>query len=195
MTTKTSNAGPRERILNTASELFYKQGYRATGVNEVIRQSGVAKATFYSHFPAKDDLCLAYLELHSQEEKRSITEQVAAKRTPRARFMAVVEAIQPWLEDNDLRGCEYLNTVAEIPDPENPLRRKGRQHYEWLRAQVRALADELIESDRRRYGRLKADALADDYMVILVGAIALCEVYHDTWPIRHAIKMVANLVD
>jgi AcrR family transcriptional regulator len=196
MSGKSDKTGaPRERILETASELFYKQGYRATGINEVIKQSGVAKATFYNHFPAKDDLCLAYLEMHSDAEKHSITGQIQAKRSPRARFLAVIEAIQPWLESNDLRGCEYLNTVAEVPDPNNPLRRKGREHYEWLRGLLRELAEELIKSDPKQYGEINARTLADDYMAILVGAIALTEVYHDTWPIKHAIKMVKQLVD
>lgn len=195
MSTISKKSTPRDRILESASQLFYKQGYRATGVNEVIKQSGVAKATFYNHFPAKDDLCLAYLELHSENEKRSINEQVQAKRTPRARFLAVIEAIQPWLESNNLRGCEYLNTVAEVPDPSNPLRRKGCQHYEWLRGLIKELAEDLITSDPGRYKTLNARSLTDDYMVILIGAIALTEVYHDTWPIKHAIKMVKHMID
>ena len=185
---------PRDRILESASQLFYKQGYRATGINEVIKQSGVAKATFYNHFPSKDDLCLAYLDLHSDDEKRSINEQIKAKRTPRAKFLAVIEAIQPWLESNNLRGCEYLNTVAEVPDPSNPLRRKGRQHYEWLRGLINGLARELITSDPGRYKEQNAKSLTDDYMMILIGAIALTEVYHDTWPIKHAIKMVKRMI-
>ena len=160
MSKSEKTGSPRERILETASELFYTQGYRATGINEVIKQSGVAKATFYNHFPAKDDLCLAYLELHSDAEKRSINEQIQAKRTPRAKFLAVIEAILPWLESNNLRGCEYLNTVAEVPDPNNPLRRKGKQHYEWLRGLIKALSDELITSDPGRYKELNARSLA-----------------------------------
>ena len=193
---KTTDKGiPRDRILDTASELFYKQGYQATGINEVIKQSGVAKATFYSHFPAKEDLCLAYLEAHSQAEKMAITAQVDAKRSPKARFQAVIEAIQPWLETNDLRGCEYLNTVAEVPDPQSPLRRMGKQHYEWLRGYIRELAAELIDSDPEKYRGRNASKLADDYMVSLIGAIALTEVYHDTWPIKHAIKQVRQMFD
>lgn len=186
---------PRDRILETASDLFYRQGYQATGINEVIKQSGVAKATFYSHFPAKDDLCFAYLEKHSQAEKEAISAQVNAKRTPKARFQAVIEAIQPWLETNDLRGCEFLNTVAEVPDPKSPLRRKGKQHYEWLRGYIRELAEQLIESDPEKYRGRSASKLADDYMVYLIGAIALTEVYHDTWPIKHAIKQIRQMID
>lgn len=195
MSTTAKTGAPRERILEAASELFYTQGYRATGINEVIRQSGVAKATFYSHFPAKDDLCLAYLEMNSAEQKDNISCLVASKRGARAKFIAVIEAMLPWLEVNNLRGCEYLNTVAEVPDPDNPLRKKGRQHYEWMRNSIKQLSADLIKSDPERYGHLKARKLADDYMVILVGAIALCEVYHDTWPIKHAINMVKQLID
>ena len=195
MSKSTDKGTPRDRILETASQLFYKQGYQATGINEVIKQSGVAKATFYSHFPAKDDLCLAYLEKHSQAEKDAISAQVNAKRTPKARFQAVIEAIQPWLETNDLRGCEYLNTVAEVPDPQSPLRRKGQQHYEWLRGYIRELAEELIKSDPKKNSGRSASKLADDYMVYLIGAIALTEVYHDTWPIKHAIKKVRQMID
>jgi AcrR family transcriptional regulator len=195
MSDAAEKSSPRERIIETASEMFYKQGYRATGINEVIKQSGVAKATFYNHFPSKDDLCLAYLERHSDAEKLAITGQVATKRTPRAKFLAVIEAILPWMEVNDLRGCEYLNTVAEVPEPDNPLRIKGRQHYEWMHKLIKGLAEDLIKSDPERYGKLKAKTLADDYMVILVGAIGLAEVYHDTWPIKHAIKMMPGLID
>lgn len=195
MSKKTNSATPRERILETASELFYRQGYRSTGVNEVIRQSGVAKATFYNHFPAKDDLCLAYLDGRSEAEMDSITGQVKSKRSPRAKFLAVMEAILPWMEANKLRGCEYLNTVAEVPDPNSPLRRRGRQHYKWLHGLIRELAEDLLESNTKRYGKLNAEQLADDYMVILVGSIALSEVYHDTWPIKHAIKMVRHMID
>jgi hypothetical protein len=106
-----------------------------------------------------------------------------------------MESILPWMEDNNLRGCEYLNTVAEVPNPDNPLRRRGRQHYDWLHNLIKELSISLLESDPKRYAGLNASKLADDYMVVLVGAIALSEVNHDTWPIKHAIKMVAKMID
>jgi len=195
MSKTTDKGNPRDRILDTASALFYKQGYQATGINEVIKESGVAKATFYSHFPAKEDLCLAYLEKHSQAEKDTFKAQVSSKRSAKARFLAPIEAIQPWLESNELRGCEYLNTVAEVPDPDSPLRQKGKAHYEWLHSFLEDLATELLDSDPTHYSDLNAKKLANDYMVYLAGAIALTEVYHDTWPIKHAIKQVKQLID
>ena len=189
------NLSTRERILETASDLFASQGYRATGVNEIIQKSGVAKATFYSHFPTKDDLCLAYLQWMDTSALESIRAFVAKKRTPWARFLAVIESLEPWLQRNDLRGCSFLNMVAEAPDPKNPLRMVGKQHYEKLRAFIRELAEALIASDEQHYGELDPEALSDEYMVIIGGSVALTEIYHDPWPIRQGIDMVARLVD
>ena len=195
MSTPVENVSARERILETATELFAGQGYRATGVNEIIAKSGVAKATFYNHFPTKDDLCLAYLKGLDIFELDSIKKFVAKKRTPWARFLAVIESLEPWLQGNNLRGCSFLNMVAEVPDYKSPLRKAGRKHYQNIRAFIRELSVALIESDEQHYGMLDPDAITDEYMVIIGGSVALTEVYHDTWPIRQGIDMVARLVD
>jgi AcrR family transcriptional regulator len=195
MKMKITTMSPRERILATAADLFFHQGYRATGINEVISRSGVAKATFYHHFPTKDDLCLAYLQNRNTSEYQAITAFVQNKKTPRERFLAVMESVGPWLEANELRGCAFLNMVAEVPDPRNLLRKEGLIHYESLRRLIRDLAQELIESDQARYGVLNADRLRDDYMVTLGGAIAMTEIYHDLWPVSHGVEMVKRLIE
>jgi len=185
----------RARILETAIDLFSNQGYRATGINEVISKSGVAKATFYNHFPTKADLCLAYLQSRNATELNGIRDFIAKKRTPWSRFLGVIESLEPWIKNHNLRGCAFLNMVAEEPDVKSPLRKEGKKHYESLRALIRNLAVELIESDPQHYGNLDADAITDEYMVIIGGSIALAEVYHDAWPIRQGMDMVARLVD
>jgi len=190
---KKTDQPARDRIMATATDLFAKQGYRATGVNEVIDKSGVAKATFYNHFPTKDDLCLAYLQTRDTLELDSITAFVAKRRSPLGRFMGVIEALEPWLQANDLRGCGFLNIVAEVPDPKSPLRKAGRKHYEGVRNLVRELTEALIESEPN-HSNLDIKSITDDYMVIIGGSIALAEIYHDTWPIRQGIDMVARLV-
>ncbi len=186
---------PRERILNTASELFFHQGVRATGINEVIEKSGVAKATFYHHFPTKDDLCLAFLRDRNASEFEAIAAFVRGQDSPRERFLAVMGALLPWLEANRLRGCVFLNMVAEIPDPANVLRTEGVHHYERLRRLVSELAKDLVDSDPQAYGPVNANELANDCLVILGGAIAMTEIYHDLWPARHAVSLIERLVD
>lgn len=194
MTTKNHRLSPRERILATAGDLFYRQGYRATGVNEVIAKAGVAKATFYAHFPSKDDLCLAYLKDRNTRDAEDILKFVRTRRTPRTRFLAVMESMEPWAIQTDFRGCQFINMVPEVPDVNSPMREEGQRHYDWARKQVRELAGELIDSDRKKYGHLDADEVTNSYMTYLAGAIALAGVYHELWPIRDGIAAVRRLV-
>jgi len=195
MTKKDKNIAPRERILETAADLFFHQGFRATGINEVIAKSGVAKATFYSHFPTKDDLCLAYLRDRNTSEFEAINAFVHDQESPVERFLAVMKSVQPWLVANNLRGCAFLNMVAEVPDPQNLLRREGLQHYQSLRQLILNLAQDLINSDAQSYGGFEAQLLADDYILILGGAIAMTEIYHDIWPAIQGVKLVERLIN
>jgi AcrR family transcriptional regulator len=190
-----TDIAPRERILETAADLFFTQGFRATGINEVIARSGVAKATFYNHFPTKDDLCLAYLRDRNTNEFEAISAFVHDHVTPQERFLAVMESVQPWLEANNLRGCAFLNMVAEVPDPRNLLRKEGLEHYESLRRLIQDLAQDLIRSDVQKYDSLDVQVLTDNYLVVLGGAIAMTEIYHDIWPAIQGVKLIKRLID
>ena len=194
MSTQANQTSPRERILETAAELFFYQGYRATGINEVIKKSGVAKATFYSHFASKEDLCLAYLRDRNTSEYESITAAVNDQKKPKDRFIAVIASLEPWLEANSMRGCCFLNMVAEIPDPDHRLRRLGDNHYDMVHDLILQLARELIASDHARYAVLDAEILANDYMLVLVGAIAMAEVYNAIWPVKNAVQAIERLI-
>ena len=186
--------GPRDRILETAARLFFQQGYRATGINQVIQEAGVAKATFYSHFPTKDDLCLAYLQARNQSEISEIAEYVDQYTDPRERLMAVTDAIGAWLQANRLRGCQFLNMVSEVPDPSSAIRREGVRHYEGLRQYIRRLTEALVSAERERYGHLDPGQFADEYLVALTGAIALTEIYHDITPVTRAREVIQSLL-
>ena len=184
-----------ERILATASDLFYQQGYRATGINELIEKSGVAKATFYKHFPTKDALCLVYLQERNQRELAEIRQYAEAMTTPAERFLAPMGSLEPWLLGNGMKGCAFLNMVPEVTDSEDPLRKEGAAHYTRLRVLIGELATELIASEPQRYGHLDAGSLTDDYMVILTGAIALSEITHDIGPVRHGVEAARRLIE
>ncbi len=195
MPAKLENESPRDRILMTAPDLFYRQGYRATGINEVIEKAGVAKATFYAHFPTKDDLCLAYLKHRNAQEYKEITDFVNSKRTPRTRFFGVMDSMEAWAVRTKFRGCQFINMVPEVPDHSSELRREGHLHYDGARALIRKLAQELIESDPHEYGHLDANTLTEDYMTHLAGAIALAGVYNELWPIKNGMSAVRRLVE
>ncbi len=194
MVTSNNRLSPRDRILATAADLFYRQGYRATGVNEVIEKAGVAKATFYAHFPTKDELCLAYLQERNEREAQEILDVVATKRTPLTRFLSVFEFMEPWAIRTEFRGCQFLNMVPEVPDETSPLREEARRHYDWARNSVKELAKDLIASDKKKYGHLNPDQLAEAYVTQLAGAVALAAVYKDLWPIKEGIAAMRRLI-
>ena len=181
--------------MKTASDLFYRQGYRSTGTNEIIKKAGVAKASFFYHFPTKEVLALAYLEdLHAREAE-SLLRFVNKWKKPYDRFLAVIKWIEPWIKSNRLRGCGFLNMVSEVPDKKSPIRKMPKKHYEVLGGLIAQLTQELIKSDPKLYSHLDVSAIANSYLVIVVGAISLSETSQDTWPAKRGVEAVKALIE
>jgi AcrR family transcriptional regulator len=111
----------RDRLVSAASRLFHQAGIQSTGVDSIIDAAGVAKATFYRHFPSKDDLVVAWLRDPSTRWIDRIRAQVEASRPePVEAIPMVFELVAEWLEAEDYRGCPYLNSAVEIGDPGHP---------------------------------------------------------------------------
>lgn len=130
----------RERLLRTASELFYAKGIHAVGVDEIISRAPVTRATFYRHFPSKDDLIVQYIRTADQ----SIREAVAAvtdQRTsaaPASGVRALADFVASQIKTPGFRGCAFLNAAAEYPDPESPIHRAIVAHRSWFYETVRS---------------------------------------------------------
>ena len=154
----------RDRILETAFALFYARGIRAVGVDLIIAESGVAKATFYKHFPAKDDLVVAYLDkvdgiwsgqLHAAAE--------AAGAAPADQLVGLFDALQSACRREGYRGCGFINAAAES-QPGTPVHDRTVAH----KASVLAWVQELAE----RAGARDARALARSLTLLLDGGLA-----------------------
>jgi len=189
-----TKGSPRERILDVATDLFYNQGYRATGMNEVIEKSEVAKATFYKHFPSKDDLCKASLEILSERELNFVDSLIDAAKTPEERFMAVIESLDTWAKDTHYRGCAFINIAAEIPDEKSPLRKVGTRLYDSIRERIERLTKELIASDREQYRELDAKKVIDEYFMAFASSTGLIGIYHAIWPVEQSVNSVKRLI-
>ena len=133
----TNDGSPARRLLDTASRLFYAEGIHAVGIDRIIAEAGVAKATFYKHFPSKDDLVVAHIE----EQDRLGRAYVAAlpTRPPREMIAAILGRIGNAATDADYRGCVFLNAAAEYPDPASPVRRAIDARRVWYRDSLQKL--------------------------------------------------------
>ena len=149
----------RDRILKTAHDLFYRDGVRATGIDRVIAEAKVTKATFYRHYPSKNDLIRAFLDYRHERWMAWFTDALA-------RHGATLDALPPtlreWFESDDFRGCAFINTLGELggalPDVVDIVQR----HKEDMTA---AIAD-LGPKDRKRKQRAEAAALIVDGAII-----------------------------
>ena len=169
-TIKTPDATPaerltaRERILNVASELFYRQGVRAVGIDTIIAAAGVAKMSLYRAFPSKDDLVAAYLERRNEEFwvrwERAIGS--APPDQPRAQLEALLDAITERTRYEAYRGCPFLNTATEFPGSDMPADRVIQENKRRVNERLKGLAAAAGARDPQQ--------LADQLQLIIDGA-------------------------
>jgi AcrR family transcriptional regulator len=119
----------RQRILEVASELFYKEGVRAVGVDLIVERAAIAKTSLYRYFPAKDDLVAAFLEREDSEFWQQ-WDEVAHEHgdDPEAQLAALMAWIGQRVQRPGYRGCPQLNVSAEIADPQHPARKLAAAH-------------------------------------------------------------------
>jgi AcrR family transcriptional regulator len=155
----------RERILETATELFYREGIRAVGVDTIVARSGVAKMSLYRSFPSKDDLVAAFLEA-ADRRYWAWWDRVVARHPgdPRAQLGALLRAVAKRTRSPDYRGCPFVNTATEFPDAGHPGRAVALANKRAVRARLRQLAADA--------GARDPDLLADQLQVLLDGAYA-----------------------
>jgi AcrR family transcriptional regulator len=126
----------RRRVLDTALALFYAEGIHAVGIDRIIAEAGVAKATFYHHFPSKDDLVRDYLQEQMSRVKQHAVPQGA---TPQETIVSVFEAIGEVTCGPGFRGCAFINAAAEYPDPDHPVRQVIAEFRRWFRGLLEEL--------------------------------------------------------
>jgi AcrR family transcriptional regulator len=132
--TKRSEA--RERLLSTASRLFYSEGISGVGVDRIVSEGHVTLATFYRHFPSKEDLVISYLEgVHDAIAER-ITAFITQAQGPED-VRALGDQVVSELGQKGFRGCAFINAASEYEDPDSPVRRVIASHRHWYYEAVR----------------------------------------------------------
>ena len=146
--------GARDRILAAAYELFASRGIRDVGVDEVIERAGVAKATLYRHFPSKDDLVIAFLELREERWTLEWVEAEATRRgtTPEEQLLAIFGLFDEWFHREDFEACSFVNVLLEM-GPAHPAGKASVQHLANIRSFVRKLAEESGLRDPESFAR------------------------------------------
>ena len=161
MSTTARASEPRERLLRTASEIFYRDGIHSVGVDRVVAEAGVTRATFYRHFPSKEDLVVAYLDA----EDSTLREQFAAVANLNGtqQLEATIAGIAEDIAHNHTRGCPFINASAEYPDAASPVRQTVKRHRDWFRL--------TLENALRSAGRTDAEERAGALVLLRDAAL------------------------
>ena len=173
----------KKNIENTAARLFYEQGYNSTGINQIIAEAGVAKASLYAHFPSKIDILKKYLQNTSEssiEVFRSIVEQ---KQTPKDKVLGIFDSLLTFSNETSFNGCQFLNIAAEIPQSNEDVLALIQGH----KNKIRQLFVEILEP-------INKEKLADELYILFEGALASSKVFKDKWTLETTRRIVEQLI-
>jgi AcrR family transcriptional regulator len=142
---KASVSRARERVLEAAYELFSRQGIRAVGVDAIIAEAGVARMTFYRHFPSKDDLVLSFLERRERLWTHEWLESEVRSRAtdPRERLLAIFDVFDTWFQRDDFEGCSFINVLLENFGRGHPVMEATTVYLANIRVFLRGLAQDV----------------------------------------------------
>ena len=183
-----SAPGVSERILRTASDLFYREGVRAVGIQRVIDEAGIAKASLYAHYASKDDLVAACIEDRASDARARVEAALADPALDgRARLLRFFELQSEGIADPGFRGCPILNATAEIADPAHPAKEATRRQREWLHKTLTRLATDA--------GAMAPEDLAGALAVLYDGTAASALVDQNPGVTRHTRRAVEQLLD
>jgi AcrR family transcriptional regulator len=140
----------RERLLATATELFYREGIRAVGVERIFAEAPVTRSTFYRHFPSKEDLVLAYLRGVDAHIRADVQAVIETATSPADAVRAIGAAVAGDLARPEFRGCAFLKAAAEYSDPDDPVRQVVLDHRTWYVTTLAELFAQAFGTSPRR---------------------------------------------
>jgi AcrR family transcriptional regulator len=177
-----------ERIRESARELFYRQGIRAVGIDEIVTRAGVTKPSLYRSFPSKDELAADYLRDHGQERLRLFDAALAERPDdPRGQFRFWLKTLSKRATKSDYRGCGNSNAAVEYPDRNHPARKVATVNKRQFREKLRNLAQAL--------GAKKPDVLGDALLLVIEGAYASGQLFGSGGPARILVEAADALID
>lgn len=157
-------ATKREELIRKALEVFYRNGFHATGMDMLVRETGVSKTSMYKHFRTKEDLILAALRLRDENIRNWMVRRVEELATaPQDRLIAVFDWLGEWFKSPEFQGCMFIKASAEYQDPTHPIHAQSAEHK-------RLIAD-YFEDLARNAGLANPARVAGQILLLKEGAI------------------------
>jgi AcrR family transcriptional regulator len=177
-----------DRILKSARELFYREGIRAVGVDEIVARAGVTKPSLYRSYASKDELAASYLALYEEEFWARFNGAMGEDAPdPRAQLLDYLTGLAERAVAGDYRGCGLSNAAVEYPEADHPARRVGERHKRALRERLHQMA--------KRMGAADPVLLGDGLMLLIEGTFLSGQMFHGEGPAKNLARAAALLID
>jgi len=180
----------RERVIDTASRLFYFKGYNQTGINQIIDEAGVAKASLYQHFRSKEDIAVEYLVRRHSIWMGKLNTYIIDRETPEDKIIGTFDYLLHWLNEVDFRGCGWQNIIVDLPEDHNKIKDQAVYHKNELRNWIHNTLKESI-----KFSDNQSEELGDEILILIEGAIILSQIQKDEWPIQSAKRACVRLLN
>jgi AcrR family transcriptional regulator len=175
----------RDKILATAEQLIYQNGIHATGMDLLVKTSGVARKSIYRYFATKDEVAAAALNVRDVRWMAWFSSESDKADTPQARILKMFDVLTGWFESEGFRGCAFINTAGEIGEANDPIRLIAKLHKRKLFDYALALCEQLLIEHPA--------TLAKQLLILMDGAITLARVMGD-FSAADSAKDVAQLL-
>lgn len=178
----------KERIVETASELFYNNGYNRTGINEILAKSGVAKASMYQHFRSKEEIGVEYLKHMEAEGNEKLSARIDAQPKGKAKILAILDHVADFFESGSFRGCWSLNTIAEISQDDKLMMQEIIRQKRAMKAWFLNLVEENVAASN-------PSDMANRLYMMYEASLMEARVFNEKWPIETARAMSEEIIE
>ena len=179
----------KERVIEAASRLFYFNGYNQTGINQIIAEAGVAKASMYQHFKSKEDIAVAYLKGRHIMWMQKLNECVDRTNHENGKVLGCFDYLTEWLTEVNFRGCGWQNIIADLPENHTKIFDQAVLHKNEFRDWIHNLLKK-----ENKYNTKQAENLGDEILILIEGAIILSQIQKNDWPIKTAKRACVSLL-
>lgn len=156
----------RDELVRKALDTFYRNGFHATGMDMIARETGVSKTSIYKHFRTKEDLILAVLRLRDENFRNWLFRRIEElSDTPTGRLLSIFDALEEWFAMREFRGCMFIKASAEYQDSDDPIHAQSTEHKRLLFEHFTALC--------RQAGAVHPEGLAQQLLLLKEGAIVM----------------------
>ena len=178
-----------EHIISSAGDLFYSQGYNSTGVNEIINKCDIAKATLYSHFKSKEDICIAYLKQRHNIFMKNFKDLVSQRDEGRPQLLAIFDLLRDMYLEEDFQGCWGLKTLGELSPDQTTILSVIQQHKKELLLYL----GEVVGDNISNLSKAETEKISGGLYLLYESAVTESHLFKNDWPIFMAKSIAPSL--